>query len=526
LLHAELLKSELILLKAELAEATATTEQLQSKDVSSGEEMRLLKQKMIGMSEEMSVLREECGEARRQAAEFDAELRRTEANMLDAKLRDMETVLTETILTESRRNAREIGSSVEEKSNDIDTHFDSHLGGKSMLGSGHGRSAREDELGLQLAMAKSKCEECEGEIRRLQEIGRQKFDEIRRLTEREKDKELAITTYVHNATHFEEEIQKHESRLSVEQDVVERCRKVIGSTMDYLNGFLRINGVPELTVEGVGGTRWNPPRFNSILSVPQSAQFMNATVDQLEGLSSQVERRLNEVLDIKMAGSHVDAIKYRSLKNQDVALFLPVQASEENTWNYHAFVVGKMRYYLSADSLASLHSKLSNSTSSMSETLTLEDQSHRAPSRTWPAFILGRVVFSESHVASKEHNPYDLEEGTEFHIITAEIFHDSCGAALPMKEENHGYVEGEGSSSLPSSSSTSGSQRSSLPPQPSPPLQRERGITVEEMTTGTPLLERGSMNVAPPRRLLDTLQNLLEEGGETSEMKRSTSTFF
>jgi len=462
----ENLKNEISHLKSKLADAITSAGLLQSENVSKSEEIRLLTQKMIKMSDEMSVLREECGEARRQAAEFDAKLRTAEATAFEAKLRS-----TEDILSDSRRSVRDRG---EEKSNDVE------FGSGSLTGTPYGRSSREDELGLQLAMAKSKCEEFEGKIRQLEEKDKERLDEIHRLSAREKEKEMAITTYVRNATHFEEEIQKADLRLSTEQDNVERCKKVFGRTMECLNGFLRINGVPELIMEGNGGTRWSSSRVHSSpLSIPQS-HFQFTNLEQLEGLPSLMEGRLNEVLDKKMVDSHVDAIKYRSLKIQDVALFLPVQASEENTWNYHAFVVGKTHYYLSADSLASLHSKLSSSTSS---TTGEEEKSHTSGtySRVWPAFILGRIVFSESHIASKEYNPYEIEEGTEFHIITAEIFHDSCGAPLPTKEvtndQAEDVVESSTSSEPPNSSAH---QRTSLPPQ-APPFQRERGTTVEEM---------------------------------------------
>jgi hypothetical protein len=320
------LQSEVDRLKIDLAVASAAAAEHEAK--------------VAGMSEEMSVLRAECGEARQQAA------------ALDASLRSVETKNEARAMAESRQGAaaaaaaRERAVSSEEKSNDIDSHMGGSgsgwLGSGSGSGSGGGRrspSAREEQLGLQLAMATSKGEESEGEIRRLLAAATAREDEVQRLLAREREKEVAITAYVHNATHFEEEIQKAESRLAGERDAVERCKRVIGSTMDNLNGFLRIQGVTELNLEVV---RWNPSRVHAASSSSSSSPSSKpppSSLEQLEGLPGQVEGRLNEVLDKKMEGSHFDAIKYRSLKIQDVALFLPVQAQDPGAWNYHAFVV-------------------------------------------------------------------------------------------------------------------------------------------------------------------------------------------
>jgi hypothetical protein len=107
-----------------------------------------------------------------------------------------------------------------------------------------------------------------------------------------------------------------------------------------------------------------------------------------------------------------------------------------------------------------------------------------AAQRSWPAFILGRIVFSESNLASKEHNPYNLEIGAEYHIITAEIFHDSCGPPIPDRQ---GRIR-EGMSRRHSSSqptdlfasvSSTGASLASRESESAP--TRERGSTVEEI---------------------------------------------
>jgi hypothetical protein len=121
----------------------------------------------------------------------------------------------------------------------------------------------------------------------------------------EKEKEEAISQYVLNATHFEEEIQKAESNLAKEQESLERCKKVVGNILEYLNRFFQIQGVNDVNIEA---PRWNSTRIHSSpLSIPQShpIQFTSISLEQLEDLPKQVEGRLSDVLNKPMENSHL-----------------------------------------------------------------------------------------------------------------------------------------------------------------------------------------------------------------------------
>ncbi len=54
------------------------------------------------------------------------------------------------------------------------------------------------------------------------------------MAERDKESQAAMSHYVLNATHFEEEIQKNKSNLIKEQD---KCAQVVTGILEHLNRF-------------------------------------------------------------------------------------------------------------------------------------------------------------------------------------------------------------------------------------------------------------------------------------------------
>lgn len=125
--------------------------------------------------------------------------------------------------------------------------------------------------------------------------------------------------------------------------------------------------------------------------------------DEIEALTAGISSLQDQLVAARM-GTDVPKISFKSFAVGDVALFCPTRAGSDT---YVAFNSACPCRYLSSESLSSFRERgRSNAT------------------RNIDVYVLGRIVFIQSLVASNSNppvtNPFNLSPGTEFHLIDVE----------------------------------------------------------------------------------------------------------
>uniref|UniRef100_K3WGA8 Uncharacterized protein n=1 Tax=Globisporangium ultimum (strain ATCC 200006 / CBS 805.95 / DAOM BR144) TaxID=431595 RepID=K3WGA8_GLOUD len=241
---------------------------------------------------------------------------------------------------------------------------------------------RSNLLEAELASTKQAQEEAEQEERRQKEL-------------------LIAKLEIQDRTRREQLLQDSQAKL---QHTVQSLQSTVGV---YRPAFGSILTLLQLAVPS------DPREMDSYVSsstktIETRLHELLASADAEKLLRQELERRQDEEVALTSverddATSDSFKISFRSFDVNDLALFLPTSAPGSDAQRvYLAFHLGCPHRFLSAESISSF-----------------------SINGRYPDYVVGRIVLIDEQVADDANNPYGLQFGTTFYVLTVASLHES-----------------------------------------------------------------------------------------------------
>lgn len=240
---------------------------------------------------------------------------------------------------------------------------------------------------------------------------------VKELDKQSREKDLLISKlesenqqFLMNAAAFEEEIQermKREKELQQRQNSLQQSVQSLQFSIGLQRSSLqKILGFLELGEEEYDRVDVEEYVTTCMDRIEQRIRELVASADAEKVLRQELEQRQDELsmLEVERDSQASFKISFRSFDVGDLALFLPTSApGSESQRVYLAFHLGCPNRFLSEESISSFS----------------------VAGKRYPDYVVGRIVLIDEQLATESHNPYALQVGTTFFVLTVASLYDS-----------------------------------------------------------------------------------------------------